>query len=230
MPKYALTDIHGCLKTFEAMLNKIGFSKGDELFLLGDYVDRGPDSKGVLDLVMKLHTEGYAIHALQGNHEQEMLNSVYSEESRRHWFQWGGIETLESFKVKHPKEIPQEYLYFIKKLPRYCVHEDYIFCHAGLNFDMPNPLEAEDSLIWIRNWYKNINYTWLGDRKIVHGHTPTDKKEIENMLQNLDKNQYLDIDCGCFQADTRPERGYLCCFNLDKKELHFQKCIDKVTY
>jgi serine/threonine protein phosphatase 1 len=230
MSKYAISDIHGCLKTFEAMLDKIAFTKSDELFLLGDYVDRGPDSKGVLDSILRMYEQGYKINCLLGNHEQEMINSRTDNEAKRHWFKWGGIQTLDSFNLTEPRDIPTKYVDFLLGLPRYIERDGYIFCHAGLNFDMPNPLEAEESLIWIRNWYQDINYKWLGNRIIVHGHTPTDKYDIETMLKLIDKEQYIDIDCGCFRSQKSTQQGYLCCFDLEKRALHFQKCLDKVTF
>jgi serine/threonine protein phosphatase 1 len=230
MSKYAISDIHGCLKTFEAMLDKIALSQSDTLMLLGDYVDRGPDSKGVLDLIMKLENQGYQINCLFGNHEQEMINARTNYESKHHWKKWGGVQTMESFNVTEPIDIPTKYVDFLQCLPRYIEFDGFIFCHAGLNFDMPNPLEAEESLLWIRNWYQDINYKWLGNRIVVHGHTPTDKYDIETMLQLLDKEQYIDIDCGCFRSNKSTHQGYLCCFDFENRALHFQKCLDKVTF
>ena len=71
MHRFAISDIHGCAKTFEALLDRIALSTQGELYLLGDYLDRGPDSKGVLDLIFRLQREGYAVHCLRGNHEQD---------------------------------------------------------------------------------------------------------------------------------------------------------------
>jgi serine/threonine protein phosphatase 1 len=230
MSKYAISDIHGCLKTFEAMLDKIALTQSDTLMLLGDYVDRGPDSKGVLDLIMTLQNQGYQINCLFGNHEQEMINSRTNNEAKHHWYKWGGIQTLTSFDVEEPRDIPQKYIDFLLNLPRYIEYDGYIFCHAGLNFDTPNPFDNQESLIWIRNWYHDINYKWLGNRIVVHGHTPTDKYDIETMLQLLDKEQYIDIDCGCFRSNKSTHQGYLCCFDFENRELHFQKCLDKVTF
>jgi serine/threonine protein phosphatase 1 len=230
MSKYAISDIHGCLKTFEAMLDKIALTKSDTLMLLGDYVDRGPDAKGVLDLIMKLENQGYQINCLLGNHEQEMINARTNNEAKKHWYKWGGIQTLMSFDVEEPIHIPKKYVDFLKNLPRYIELDGYIFCHAGLNFDTPNPFDNQESLIWIRNWYQDINYKWLGNRIIVHGHTPTDKYDIETMLQLLDKEQYIDIDCGCFRSNKSTQQGYLCCFDFENRALHFQKCLDKVTF
>ncbi|MEO0876095.1 MAG: metallophosphoesterase, partial [Bacteroidota bacterium] len=66
MRKFAISDIHGCLKTFEALLDQIQFTTQDELYLLGDYIDRGPDSKGVIDLIWKMQADGYQVKCLRG--------------------------------------------------------------------------------------------------------------------------------------------------------------------
>ena len=71
MRRFAISDIHGCARTFEALLDRIAFTSQDELYLLGDYIDRGGDSKGVLDLIFRFQKEGYAVQCLLGNHEQD---------------------------------------------------------------------------------------------------------------------------------------------------------------
>ena len=76
MSKYAISDIHGCIATFKTLLDKIKFSKEDELYLLGDYIDRGPDSKGVIDHIWYLQKSGYQVHCLRGNHENMLLQEV----------------------------------------------------------------------------------------------------------------------------------------------------------
>ena len=76
-------------------------------------------------------------------------------------------------------------------------------------------------MLWIRNWYENIDYNWLGDRIIVHGHTPISKIFIKSMFEDLKKNQYLDIDAGCvFQ---RHGYGDLCAVDLTNQKLYFEK-------
>ena len=116
MSKYVMTDIHGCLKTFKQLIEKIGFSKSDRLYLLGDLIDRGPDSKGVIDYVWQLQNEGYKIECIEGNHEQMMVNAYQSMDWQRNWFFNGGWSTVESFQVNTPKDIPNEYFNFIKEL------------------------------------------------------------------------------------------------------------------
>jgi len=119
MHKYTISDIHGCLKTFEALLDTIQFSKSDELYLLGDYVDRGPDSKGVFDLIWSLQEQGYQIQCLRGNHEQLLLDSSKSIQNDLIWKRNGGIQTLASFKSNSVAEIPKKYLQFMEQMPLY---------------------------------------------------------------------------------------------------------------
>ena len=95
--KIAISDIHGCCKTFKALLNKIKFNSNDELYLLGDYIDRGPDSKGVIDYIWQLQKEGYQVNCLRGNHEQMMLRAAFVENKLDHWMRNGGETTLFSF-------------------------------------------------------------------------------------------------------------------------------------
>lgn len=74
MPQYAITDLHGCARTFRALLDKIRFSKEDELYLLGDYINRGPDSKGVIDHILELRESGHTVHCLRGNHQRRFFS------------------------------------------------------------------------------------------------------------------------------------------------------------
>jgi len=200
--KFAITDIHGCPKTFDALLDQIQFTTADELFLLGDYVDRGPDSKAVIDKIFQLQADGYRLRLIRGNHEQGMLDSKYDRNVRANWMSWGGRETLASFGVYN-----------------------YILVHAGLNFDSQDPLMDFHNCLWIRKWYQSINYDWLGDRIIVHGHTPIDKSAMLAQLSNVETQQYLDIDNGCYLIQHE-ERGQLCAFDMTNRQLYFEKNCD----
>lgn len=213
--RYAISDIHGCAKTFDALLSRIGFKKGDELYLLGDYIDRGPDSKGVIDRIMQLDEEGYKVICLKGNHEEMLLNELVENV-------WppGIKETLKSFGIQHNNELPYVYLRWLKSLISFIEVDNYILVHAGLNFKAENPLEDEAYLLWIRAWYRHIDMDWLGDRIIVHGHTPIGVKTIETMRDEIDEKRVLNIDAGC--AYTSEDLKHLCCFDLDTRELFFE--------
>ena len=106
MKKYAISDIHCCLETFKKLLQKIKYSKQDELYILGDLIDRGPSSKGVIDYIFELKAQGFKVECTRGNHEQMMLDGIYDLDKRRRWLINGGSNTVESFNVNDLKEIP----------------------------------------------------------------------------------------------------------------------------
>ncbi|HLF63763.1 MAG TPA: metallophosphoesterase, partial [Saprospiraceae bacterium] len=92
---FAVGDIHGCHQTFrKLLLDEIRIKKSDRIYCLGDYVDRGPDSKGVVDFILELRRSGYHIHTLRGNHEQLMMTSIESTENFELWELNGGSATL----------------------------------------------------------------------------------------------------------------------------------------
>jgi len=223
--KYAISDIHGCVKTFKALLEKIKFSKEDELYLLGDYIDRGPDSKGVIDHIWQLQEEGYAVHCTKGNHEQMILKAEFDLNAFRSWRIHGGIETITSFGVVQLREIDEKYKEWIRSLPHYLEVDEYILVHAGFKFDMPNPFDEKESMLWERNWYTRLNRAWLGDRIIIHGHTPMKAIDIKAQAVLMYKTSYLDIDNGC--VFDREGMGQLVAFDLGNRKLIFQECLDK---
>lgn len=224
MRKIVISDIHGCLETFKALLNRIAFSKTDEMYLLGDYIDRGPDSKGVIDHIWQLQSEGYFVHCLRGNHEQMLLDSFNDPFDQQLWQRQGGLETLESFEAQTNEDIPVNYLEWIDKLPYYIEVENYILVHAGLNFDLPNPFDGIHAMIWIRNWYDRIKKDWLGDRIIIHGHTPTDPFDIHENLQKIEERSTMIVDGGCVYKNRG--LGFLFAFELKDKKLYMQKNIE----
>jgi len=225
MSRYAISDIHGNVKTFEALLDKIGLSTADELYLLGDYVDRGPDTRGVFDQIFILRKLGYKVHCLVGNHEEMMLNANDGDkEDFDFWFRNGGKETLASFESNRIELVPDQYWEFIQSLSTHFLVDNYIMVHAGLNFKAINPLADSVNMRWARRWYDSIDYSWLGERIILHGHTKTAQSTIEQMVENLDQNRYLDIDNGCYSQAIG--QGQLCAFNLDTRELVFQKNVE----
>ena len=228
MRRFAISDIHGCLQNFKALLEQIAFSTSDELYILGDYIDRGPDSKGVIDHIWYLQKEGYAVFCLKGNHEDMLLKAQYSASDLTSWLRNGGKPTLESFGVELVREIPSEYRNWFQDLAYYFEVDHYILVHAGLGFYDKNPLKDKNLMLWIRRWYDDINKKWLGNRIILHGHTPTSALSIRDAVDNLHEVPALDIDNGCVYS--RAGLGQLLAFDLGTKELHFHKCIDDVLY
>lgn len=241
MRRIAISDVHGCLKSLRALVEyQLQLTPQDHLYVLGDHIDRGPSSKGVLDYLMNLDAGGYHVHCLKGNHEEMMLKAANNQKELELWLYNGGQETLASFGVSTPNEIPELYLDFARDMDFYIEVDQYILVHAGLNFvsdkeeeekkdgflwRMHNPLRDLKSMLWIRWWYDDIDWTWLKDRTIIHGHTPVDLDEIWDMYDLMDEDQVLDIDNGCF-AKYKGGLGRLCAFDMSNRELYFQENID----
>ncbi len=227
MRKIAISDIHGCNKSFNALLEKIALTRDDLLLLGGDYIDRGPDSKGVIDTIMSLINHGYKVRCLKGNHESLMETAQFDREANKHWLMFGGKQTIKSFGVRKVQQIEDEYWDFLDALELYHSDDSFIFVHAGINFTNGDPLHDLDAFLWLRNWYKDIDYDWLGDRVIIHGHTPNSHQNIRAALENLETDKVINIDCGCYMT-IEAGKGRLCAFDITNRELHFQKNLDSM--
>ena len=201
MRTYVIGDIHGCNRTFQALLGRLALRPGDTVVLLGDLIDRGPDSKGVVDTVWRLQDErGVHVICLRGNHEQLLLDALDDPQHLDAWLFNGGRQTLHSFGLDHPEALPAAYLQFFYKMPHWHEIKGYLCVHGGLDFSAPDPLERTDAMLWIRRWYDQIDYTWLGERIILHGHTPVDMEAIRAQYNKLPAKQYLNLDNGCVYA------------------------------
>jgi len=208
------------------MLDKIGLTKEDELYLLGDYIDRGPRSRGVLDLIMSLREQGYRLHCLRGNHEQMMLEAPQSSDYAQIWLRNGGQTVMNEFETNSFSEIPNKYYDFLDSLPFYFDRGDKLFVHAGFKISGDsNPFEKKNPMLWIRKWEEQPEVlSWLNGRLLLHGHTPQTQIAIEKRFDNLANFPILNIDNGC----VYPHEGYqqLCCVDLTGMKLYFQKNID----
>ena len=208
----AIGDIHGCAKTFrKLLLDGLKIRKSDTLYCIGDYIDRGPDSKGVIDFILELRSKGFKIRTLRGNHEQLMLDSIKGGDAEEQWLSNGGEETLESFGITSYRDMGLEYQDFFKKTRYYLVNGPYIFVHAGLNFGPEDPFEDRDAMLWIR--YFPVDKRKLGNRIIIHGHTPAPLEEIVNP----ERDDVYNLDAGCVYR-ARPGHGYLVALNLTNRE------------
>lgn len=212
MPRvFAIGDIHGCSKTFKRLLlEKIQIRKSDKIYCIGDYVDRGKDSKGVIDFILKLRKEGYKIHTLRGNHEQMMLDAPVSEIKLKHWLKNGGAETMKSFRLKSLNEMAPEYLSFLKRTKFYIKTKKFIFVHAGLNFRNTNLFEDKDAMLWARDFPSNQPV--LDSQILIHGHTP---KSLDTILGQ--HGNCFNIDGGCVFKQHR-QLGKLVAINLSERK------------
>jgi len=220
--RWVIGDIHGCIKTLRTLIeDQIQPGRRDKIIFVGDYVDRGPDSKGVLSYLMELRLMGYHLVMLKGNHEDMMVRSVYSSEARKNWFYNGGMPTLRSFGVRDASEVPDHFLEFINTLDYYHIMEDFFIVHAGLNFNLPDPLADLEGMLWIRN--KSVLPEKIGNRRMVHGHTPV---PVEKIKEAVESNSYdIDLDAGCVYVGMEG-LGNLCALELNSMRLIVQPNVD----
>lgn len=208
---FAIGDIHGCNEAFQKMLfDEIKIQKTDIIFCVGDYIDRGTDSKGVIDTILDLRKKNYTIHTLRGNHEEMMMASGRSMDDFQLWFRNGGNITLESFGVEMYEDLKKEYRKFFEGTDLYLTEGNFIFAHAGLNFEAPDIFEDTVAMLWRRGF--DSHQPALGDRILIHGHTPHRLHYIKRQDGNC-----IDIDGGCVYTDKKG-MGNLVAISLPEKE------------
>ena len=217
---FAIGDVHGCYKTFQYLLrNEIQLQKSDKIYCIGDYIDRGRDSKKVIDLILKLRKNGYKIHTLRGNHEQMMIDSTIDNQKFKKWIRNGGTSTLESFGISSFNDLKPIYKNFFLRTKYYIESSKYIFVHAGINFKKSNPLKNKTDLLWIRDF--PIDKEKLGQKIIIHGHTPT---KYHSYFINLNVSS-INIDGGCVFKEHK-DYGNLIALNLSENKFIIVKNID----
>jgi len=220
---FAIGDIHGCARTLRHLVTQvICLAPGDSLYLLGDLIDRGPDSKGVLDFIFELDAAGFNVTSVRGNHEEMCLRASYNLPANEMWASNGGLATLESFRADGPGDIPHRYLNLLNSLPYYVLLDDFVIVHAGLNFDLKDPFDPFDdtgAMLWTRS--DVVDRQRIGGRRLVCGHTMVTRQKLEASL----KSDKIMLDNGCVTARW-PDMGYLAALELNCMQLFFQKNID----
>ncbi len=228
--RWVVPDIHGHLKTLKYLIeDRIALTKDDEIYFLGDYIDRGPDSRGVLDYMMSLQEAGYNARFIRGNHEDYCIKAWEDDQRRvlfrspieKDWKKNGAVRTLQSFGVKRPREISKFYIDWLKKTEFYIELEDYILVHAGLNFNADNPFDDYRSMMWVRDFKVDRNKT--GGKKVIHGHVPVEMSLIDLFCD--DNYDFVSLDNGIYYQN-KDGFGNLLAFNIDTKEIIIQPNID----
>lgn len=168
----AIGDIHGCNTMLIALLDAISPAPNDTLIFLGDLIDRGADSKGVIDTIRALESRCSVIRIL-GNHEEMMFRArVYADE-RRSWLYFGGAEALESFGVPPTAvglaSIPPDYWTWLKGAKDYHETDEFIFCHATPDPDKPMSEQSADTWRW--RHLHGLPHQHISGKTIVCGHT-----------------------------------------------------------
>ncbi|GAB4346506.1 MAG: metallophosphoesterase family protein [Flammeovirgaceae bacterium] len=223
--RWVIPDIHGCLDTFLSLLEKVKFSKEDYLFLLGDYIDRGKNSAGVLDKIIELQSSGFQIFAIRGNHEQMMLDEYHQALVNNDLgaFLDYSISNKTQSMLNSDNQLIEKYKQWMIDLPFFIELDVCYLVHGGFNFHINNPLEDFDSMLWIRRMTPNLE--WLKGKFIVHGHTPTYISTIKESVNQ--RKTVINLDNGCvFKEEMDYEFGNLLCLNIDTFELFIQQNID----
>jgi len=171
MSLYALSDVHGCWTALKTLMHDVPLRGGDRIVALGDYIDRGPDSRAVVEWIMEQTAAGVCI-PLRGNHEVMLLEALNGNIPLRAWLQFGGQETLDSYAAGgqgQPENVPVEHLRFLDRqlLPGYET-ETHLFVHATLNPQLPLKQQPDDALYW--NRFDSLRPHRSG-KIIICGHT-----------------------------------------------------------
>ncbi|GGA27449.1 metallophosphoesterase family protein [Psychrobacillus lasiicapitis] len=228
-----ISDIHGELEKFEQLLRQVEYNpENDQLILLGDYIDRGPNAKGVIAKVISLQKAGAQV--LKGNHEDMMVKALTSdvEKSWNHWVKLGGGDktlfsygfsendfTVNAENFRKPilqSAVLQQHLEFVQGLKNYIETPDYIFVHAGVH---PTSSLSETNphiLLWIRD---EFHKSYAGEKTVIFGHTETSllHEEKENYNVYFGDNRIIGIDGGAVYG------GQLNCLELPSQKVYSVK-------
>jgi calcineurin-like phosphoesterase family protein len=186
---YAIGDIHGCVDKLKRLLERCSRYGGDRparYVFLGDYVDRGPDSRAVVQLLRaEERNKPDQMICLRGNHDAMMVDAVTSDDYAV-WLLNGAVATLTSYGVNHPANLPRHHVDWLASRPLSFDDGQRFFVHAGINPDVPLDQQLEQDQLWIREPFLSNPRNY--GRLIVHGHTP-----LETGLPDLRRNR-LNLD------------------------------------
>ena len=167
---FIIGDIHGCLGMLKCLIEKIDWHPDrDGLIFLGDYIDRGEDSKGVIDLLIDLQNRSSNVHLLMGNHEDLFLKYLEGEDEVSFLLN-GGDSTLKSYSINGTIRIPIDHVSFLKSLKIMSEIDDYYIVHAGFKPGVDIREQSQEDCLWIRDPFIFSDYDF--GKKIIFGHTP----------------------------------------------------------
>lgn len=225
MRLYAIGDIHGRLDLLRRMHEEIDAEIARDkpadwrVIHVGDYVDRGPDSRGVIDFLIGRRARDPRYIMLGGNHDFALTEFLAEPSPLSLFARNGGRETALSYGVDgDPSEqggasemaralreaIPRRHLDFIGGLPLSVSFGDYYFCHAGIRPGVPLDAQRRDDLIWIRNLF--LDYPDLHPKLIVHGHSPRPEPEVMANRVDIDTGAFMSGKLTAFVAEGSDKR------------------------
>ena len=192
---FAIGDVHGCFDKLKSLIAACELaSEGNtaRFILVGDYVDRGPETRKVIAFLIEARRrEPERFICLKGNHEAMLLAAASPARSDRDLMNWlasGGEQTLDSYGVNDPANLPADHLAFMTTLPLTFFDGERLFVHAGIRPDVAIAAQSEQDLLWIREPFLSCDDEY--GPLVVHGHTPT-----KSGLPDLRSNR-LNLDTG----------------------------------
>ena len=210
--RLAVSDIHGCAKTFKSLIKQLALKKKDQLFIVGDAINRGPSSQKVLDIILELKKEGYQIFYIRGNHEQMILDAIKNKNTH--------LKLIDPFKSEKG-EVKEKYIRVLEDSYHYIELEDFFLVHAGFDFKSKEPFKNTDAMLYSKKL--KLDHSYLKKKKVIIGHYPSNLLEIIRRIKKGKNKLY--IDNGCVNKKEE-EQGNLLCLNLDTLAVSLQKNID----
>lgn len=224
---YCIGDIHGRLDLLQQLHDKIiqdaaPFQGRIIIVYLGDYIDRGPESKAVIDYLLSRPFPRFECHFLMGNHEQVLLEFLLSANTPNAmlWINFGGLSTLASYGVTvngipHASQlaeirqtlqqkIPQSHIHFLQQLKPCFEIDDYYFVHAGIRPGVKLKQQQLEDQLWIRAPF--LNHRRHHDKMIVHGHTVTETPDIQANRIGIDTGAYSSNILTCLVLEEQQQR------------------------
>lgn len=220
---YAIGDIHGCVGLLDQLHRMIVADSASHrgevaIVYLGDYIDRGPDSKAVIDRLVQLR--GFRAHFLKGNHDAALLDFLRDPETYQVWRNYGAPETLMSYGVRPPlfttgqdytrardelaEKLPAEHLRFFNDLELSVSHGDYFFAHAGARPGIDLEEQFAEDLMWIRDDFLSSRYDF--GKIVVHGHTPQPVAAKHSNRIGVDTGAYATGTLSCVVLEGETQR------------------------
>jgi len=213
---YAIGDIHGRLDLLNQLLERIendvqSCPHPDVLYIfLGDYVDRGPASSGVIDRLIAFGANQHAIY-LKGNHEEFLISFFETPHLLQDWSRYGAINTLMSYGLRPPMRptpeqctqiaaelydlMPNAHFNFLQNLYLSLTLGDFFFVHAGVRPQVALEMQSEEDLLWIREEF--LSHKERFEKIVVHGHTPVRDPEILDNRINIDTGAFATGRLSC---------------------------------
>lgn len=222
---YAIGDVHGCYDLLARIHRQIIAEIEQDapadwrIIHLGDYVDRGPQSREVLDFLAKATAHDPRMIALMGNHDEGFLDFLANPTEARLFLDYGGLETAASYGVvldassrgaifeSHRQllsAMPEKHLAFLHGLKRHAEFGDFFFCHAGVRPEVALADQDPHDLIWIRREF--LDHPGLHDKVVVHGHTPHNQPQVMANRVNVDTMAYDTGRLTALVVDGREKR------------------------